>query len=132
MRQVDSEYLYADQQSLVVVYFVVALLLCIRKNVLTPKDASGKKPRKIPSPSLLFFHSHNARQESAKTPKTPRDAKLRILKTSKVKSDPSRLGPQSSHHHKTKQANPTAATMASALARTMAPGLALGPQHGRL
>jgi hypothetical protein len=49
VRQVDSEYLYADQQSLVVVCFVVALLLCIRKNVLTPKDASGKKLRKIPS-----------------------------------------------------------------------------------
>jgi hypothetical protein len=38
----------------------------------------------------------------------------------------------SGHHHNTKQANPTAATIASALARTMAPGLASGPQQGRL
>jgi hypothetical protein len=36
------------------------------------------------------------------------------------------------HHHSTKQANPTAAAIANALARTMAPGLASGPQQGRL
>jgi len=37
------------------------------------------------------------------------------------------------HHHKIMQANPTAAAIASALARTTAPGLwASGPQHARL
>jgi hypothetical protein len=36
-----------------------------------------------------------------------------------------------SHHQATKQANPTAATIASALARTAAPELASGPQQAR-
>jgi hypothetical protein len=58
-----------------------------------------------------------------------------FIKSSKDLSDDGKFEipfSQTFLHHATKQANPTAAAMTSALARTIAPELAFGPQHARL
>lgn len=82
------------------------------------KHPPSKTPRKKCKMLMSFLHGGNRKSQKKK----PYPKVSRADDFSKV----------SYHHHSSKHANPTAAAMASALARATEPALASGPQHARL